>query len=182
MPNRLDSWTSQAAYAGLSVANADLQTRVAQTQIEIVQGQRAPTVDVVASTGSASDYGTRGYRDGPRSLDTTVGLQLSIPLFTGGEISSRVRELTSRLQQARALLENTRREAVQAAQRHFKGVMSGLSQVAALEAAERSSRAALEANRTAYEIGVRVNIDVLNAEQQLYVTQRALARARYATR
>src|SRR5690606_15809014 len=99
-PNRLDSWTSQAAYAGLSVANADLQTRIAQSQIEIARGQRAPTVDLVASTGGASDYGTRGYRDGPRSLDSTVGLQLSIPLFTGGEISSRIRELTSRLQQA----------------------------------------------------------------------------------
>ncbi len=180
-PNRIDEWTTQASYAGLSVTNADLQTRIAQEEIEIARGQHAPTVDLVAGTGTASDYGMDGYRAGARSLDSTVGVQLSIPIFTGGEISSRVREQTSRLQQARALLENARREAVQAAQRHFKGVVSGLSQVAALQAAERSSRAALEANRTGYEIGVRVNIDVLNAEQQLYVTQRALARARYDT-
>lgn len=180
-PNRIDEWTSQAAHAGLPVARADLQTRIVQKEIDIARGEHAPTVDFVARTGSASDYGMDGYRAGPRSLDSTVGLQLSIPIFTGGEISSRVREQTSRLQQARALLENARRETVQAAQRHFKGVVSGLSQVAALQAAERSSQAALQANRTGYEIGVRINIDVLNAEQQLYVTQRSLARARYDT-
>ena len=180
-PNRLDDWTMQASHAGLAVASADLQTRIAQKEIDIARGQHAPTVDFVARTGSASDYGMDGYRAGPRSLDSTVGVQLSIPIFTGGGISSRVREQTSRLQHARALLENARRETIQAAQRHFKGVVSGLSQVAALQAAERSSRAALEANRTGYEVGVRINIDVLNAEQQLYVTQRALARARYDT-
>lgn len=181
IPNRIDEWTSQASHAGLSVKNAELQARIAEKEIEIARGQHAPTVDIVASTGSASDYGVDGYRSGSRSLDSTVGLQLSIPIFTGGEISSRVREQTSRLQQARAELENARREAVQLAQLHFKGVISGLSQIKALEAAARSSQLALEANRTGYEIGVRVNIDVLNAEQQVYVTQRTLARARYDT-
>ena len=180
-PNRLEDWVDQASHAGLIVANAELQTHIAQKEIDIARSQHAPTVNLVASTGSASDYGVDGYRAGPRSLDSTVGVQLSIPLFTGGEISSRVREQTSRLQHARSMLENARRESVQAAQRHFKGVVSGLQQVAALEAAERSSQAALEANRTGYEIGVRINIDVLNAEQQLYATQRALARARYDT-
>lgn len=180
-PARIDAWTEQAGYAGLTVTRADLQTRIAQKEIDIARTQNSPTVDLVAGTGTASDFGVDGFRAGARSLDSTVGVQLSIPLFTGGEISSRIREQTSRLQQARALLENARREAIQAAQRHFKGVVSGLSQVAALEAAERSSQAALEANRTGYEIGVRINIDVLNAEQQLYATQRALARARYDT-
>ena len=180
-PERLDDWTNQASHAGLSVTNAELQARVAQAEIDIVRGERAPTVDFVARTGSASDYGINGYRAGPRSLDSTVGVQLSIPIYTGGEISSRIREQTSRLQHARALLENARRESVQAAQQYFSGVVAGRSQVAALQAAERSSQLALEANRTGYEVGVRINIDVLNAEQQLYVTQRALARARYNT-
>jgi len=58
-------------------------------------------------------------------------------------------------------------------------VRSGLGQVKALEAAERSSLTALEANRLGYQVGVRINIDVLNAQSQLYQTQRDLARARY---
>src|SRR5699024_2022537 len=71
------------------------------------------------------------------------------------------------------------RDAREAAQRHLDGVQSGLQQVAALEAAEQSSRASVEANELAYEVGVRVSVDVLNAQRQLYETQRALAQARY---
>ena len=88
-------------------------------------------------------------------------MQLSIPIFTGGEISSIVREQTSRLQQARYELENAKREAVQATQRYFSGVTSGLAQIAALQAAERSSQASLDANRTGYEVGVEIGNDAV---------------------
>src|SRR5690606_34619570 len=113
--------------------------------------------------------------------DSAVGLQLSIPIFSGGEISSQVREQTSRLQEARYVHEAAKRQAVQSTQQYFSGVTSGLSRIQALRAAEESSLASLEANRTGYELGVRVNIDVLNAQQQLYETRRALSRARYDT-
>lgn len=180
-PNRLDDWTSQASAANLSVVQADLRARIAETRIEIAKSQNYPTLDLQAQTGTASDRTINGTSGGPRSLDTTVGLQLSIPIFTGGQISSVVREQTSRLQQARYELENAKREAVQMTQLYFAGVTSGLAQIQALAAAEKSSLASVEANRTGYEVGVRVNIDVLNAEQQLYATQRNLAQARYDT-
>src|SRR5690606_29863348 len=103
------------------------------------------------------------------------------PLYSGGEISSVVREQASRLQQARFEYENARRQAVLDAQRYFAGVTSGLSRIRALEAAEASSQNAVQANQTGYEIGVRINIDVLDAQRQLYETQRSLAQARYET-
>ncbi|NGM86707.1 TolC family outer membrane protein [Parapusillimonas sp. SGNA-6] len=184
-PNRLSDWTEQSAQASLSVAQAELTTRIIEKQIDIAKSEHYPTLHLHAATGSASDRGINGPRTmnggGPRSLDSTVGVQLSIPIFTGGELSSVVREQTSRLQQARYELENAKREAVQSTQRFFSGVTSGLAQVAALQAAERSSQASLDANRTGYEVGVRINIDVLNAQQQLYETQRSLSRARYDT-
>lgn len=184
-PDRLSDWTDQSAEASLTVAQAELTTRIVAKQIDIAKSEHYPTLHFQAQTGSASDRGINGLRSmdggGPRSLDSTVGVQLSIPIFTGGEISSVVREQTSRLQQARYELENAKREAVQATQRHFSGVTSGLAQIAALQAAERSSQASLDANRTGYEVGVRINIDVLNAQQQLYETQRSLSRARYDT-
>ena len=102
-------------------------------------------------------------------------------MYKGGAISSRVRENTSLVQQRQYEYENARRQAQEAVQVHFLGVMAGLSQVAALQAAERSSAASVEANEIAYSIGVRITIDVLNAQQQLYETQRALAQARYTT-
>jgi outer membrane protein len=181
-PNRLDTWTSQASAANLSVVQADLRARIAESRIEIAKSRHYPTIDLQAQTGTASDRTINGTSaGGPRSLDTTVGLQLSIPIFTGGEISSVVREQTSRLQQARYELENAKREAVQMTQLYYSGVTSGLAQIQALAAAEKSSLSSVQANKTGYEIGVRVNIDVLNAQQQLYATQRNLAQARYDT-
>ncbi|MCC2597596.1 TolC family outer membrane protein [Pusillimonas sp. MFBS29] len=180
-PNRLTDWMDQSRQSSLEVTYAELTARIAETQIEIAKAERYPRLSLQAQTGSATDRGLYETNNGPRSLNSSVGLQLSIPIFTGGGISSVVREQTSRLQQARYSLENARRQAVEATQRHFSGVTSGLAQISALQAAERSSLASLQANQTGYEVGVRVNIDVLNAQQQLYETQRGLARARYDT-
>ncbi|HEY9281399.1 MAG TPA: TolC family protein, partial [Eoetvoesiella sp.] len=158
-----------------------LTAKIVEKQIDIAKSGHKPILELQAQTGSASNEGIYGVRSGPRSLDSTIGLQLSIPLFAGGGISSQVREQTSRLQQARYDLEAAKRQAVQSTQQYFSGVTSGLAQIQALQAAEKSSLASLNANQTGYEVGVRINIDVLNAQQQLYETQRALSRARYDT-
>ncbi len=185
-PNRLSDWTAQSSHANLSVAQADLAAKIVEKQIDIAKSEHYPTLYLRALTGSASDRqlssnGTVGGSSGPRALESSVGLQVSIPIFTGGEISSVVREQTSRLQQARYQLEDAKRVAVQSTQQHFSGVTSGLAQIEALQAAEKSSLASLQANKTGYEVGVRINIDVLNAQQQLFETQRSLLRARYDT-
>lgn len=180
-PNRLSDWTTQSSQANLLVAQADLAAKIVEKQIDIAKSEHYPTLSLRAQTGSASDSTLYNTGGGPRSLDSTIGLQLSIPIFTGGEISSVVREQTSRLQQARYLLEDAKRQAVQSTQQYYSGVTSGLAQVNALQAAEKSSLASLRANQTGYEVGVRINIDVLNAQQQLYETQRSLSRARYDT-
>lgn len=180
-PNRLEDWTTQSSQANLTVARAELATRIIEKQIDIAKSDHYPRLYLQAQTGSASDRGINEDRSGPRSLDSSIGLQLSIPLYAGGGISSTVREQTSRLQQARYELEDARRLAVSSTQQYFSGVTSGLARVEALRAAEKSSLAALQANQTGYEVGVRVNIDVLNAQQQLYETQRNLAQARYDT-
>lgn len=180
-PNRLADWTTQSSHANLAVAQAELAAKIVEKQMDIAKSQHYPTVNLRAQTGSASDNSLYGTGGGPRSLDSSVGIQLSIPIFTGGEISSVVREQASRLQQARYQLEEAKREAVQSTQRYYSGVTSGLAQINALQAAEKSSLASLKANQTGYEVGVRINIDVLNAQQQLYETQRNLSLIRYIT-
>lgn len=180
-PATIDDWVTQAATANLDVLRADLDARIAENRISVARSGHYPTLSLQAQTGSASDNRLYPNNQGPRSMDSSIGLQLSIPLYSGGGISSEVREQTLRLQQARYQLEAAKRLATQSAQQYFSGVVSGLSQVRALSAAEASSRASLEANQLGYEVGVRVNIDVLNAQQQLYETQRNLARARYDT-
>ncbi|AEC21931.1 outer membrane export protein [Pusillimonas sp. T7-7] len=180
-PNRLTDWVEQARRSSLTVTHAELAAKIAEKQIDIAKSEHYPRLSLQAQTGSATDRGLYNTEGGPRSLNSSIGLQLSIPIFTGGGISSVVREQTSRLQQARYELENAKRQAVQSTQQHFSGVTSGLARISALQAAERSSQASLQANKTGYEVGVRINIDVLNAQQQLYETQRGLARARYDT-
>lgn len=180
-PSRVTDWTEQARTASLEVGRATLDTKIAEKEISIAKSGHYPTLDFYAQSGSSSDRGIYGPRAGQRSVDSTVGVQLSIPLYSGGGVSSKVREQTSQLQRSRYDLEAARRQSVQLTQQYFSGVTSGLAQVNALLAAEKSSLASLEANQTGYQVGVRVNIDVLNAQQQLFETQRALANARYTT-
>lgn len=134
-----------------------------------------------AMGGAAAQAKGAAFSDtGPgRPIENTVGVTLSIPLYAGGGISSQVTEKVQLEQKARHDFEDARRQAVQSARLYYNGVLTGLARVRALEAGEKSSRAAVQANQTGYELGVRINLDVLNAQQQLYATQRDLAQARY---
>ena len=109
----------------------------------------------------------------------SVGVQLSWPLYTGGATQNRIKETLSLEEKSRNDLEAARRAVAQGTRVAYFGVLSGTSQVSALEAAEASSKLALEATQLGYRVGVRVNLDVLNAQTQLFQTQRDLARARY---
>ena len=110
-----------------------------------------------------------------------IGLQLSIPIYQGGAVNSKTREAIANRSAAQSGLENARRTAKLNARQSYLGVVNGLSQIMALDAALASGVSALESNKLGYEVGVRINIDVLNAEQQVYVTRRDLARTRFDT-
>ena len=133
------------------------------------------------SHGSQSGILPTSTVPGGTSTSNNIGVQWTIPLFSGYAVTSRVREAIALEDRSRADLENARRTAAQGARQAFMGINSGLAQVRALQAAEISSQSALDSNRLGYQVGVRINIDVLNAQQQLYVTRRDLARARYDT-
>jgi outer membrane protein len=100
-------------------------------------------------------------------------------LYNGGAIQARVQETQLLEERSRNDLEAARRGIAQNTRVAFFNVLSGQAQVRALEAAESSSRLALEATQLGYRVGVRVNLDVLNAQTQLFNAQQALARARY---
>jgi outer membrane protein len=104
-----------------------------------------------------------------------------MPIFSGFAVDSKVKEAVALEDKAEQDLESARRSAAQAARQSFLGVSSGLAQVAAYEAAEVSSQSSLASNLLGYQVGIRINIDVLNAQQQLYTTRQTLAKARYDT-
>ncbi len=181
-PAQIDTWVSSAEAQNFVVLQQKLALEIAKREITRNRAGHYPTVDLVASRSDSNQRTSsiQGLNNGTGPTNT-IGVQWSIPLFSGFAITSRVRQAIALEDRARSDLETARRIAAQNAQQAYLGVNSGLAQVKALQAAEVSSRSALESNRLGYQVGVRINIDVLNAQQQLFITQRDLAKARYDT-
>ena len=177
-PQIIGKWVENAEVGNFAVVAQGFIAEAAKLDIERSRSGHKPTLDAVASYGQ-----NKGLAFAPQATitSTSVGVQFNLPIYAGGATSSLVRQAIASEEKARADLDTARRNAAQSARTAFLGVQSGLSQVKALEAAETSSNSALESNRLGYEVGVRINIDVLNAQQQLYSTRRDLAKARYDT-
>lgn len=178
-PATVDPWVSMADEQHPLVRKARLGLDVARLEIEKAKAGHLPTVDLTGTLASINARGaSSGYQPGTTN-SASVGVALTLPLYAGGAVTNRVKETVSLEEKARNDLEFARRSVTEATRRAFFGVQSGQAQVKALEAAEASSKLALEATQLGYKVGVRVNLDVLNAQTQLYSTQSDLAKARY---
>jgi outer membrane protein len=182
-PDDISKWVESAEKENLGVQIGQAGLEMANREIEKQRAGHFPTLDLVASRG-VSSMGVNPslpVLGGSDTSSTVVGLQLNIPLYTGGIVSSKNREAVALREKARADLDNVRRNAALGARQSYLGVTSGLAQVKALEQALVSSQSALDSNKLGYDVGVRVNMDVLNAQQQFYSTRRDLAKARLDT-
>jgi len=173
----VDELVNRAADEHPAVRRARVAYDIAQLETEKARAQALPTVDAVASLQSGHATiasGITGYNSG-----ASVGIQFNLPLYTGGSIQNRIKETLVLEERSRNDLEAARRAVIQTTRQAYYTLQSGAAQVKALEAAEASSQLALEATQLGYRVGIRVNVDVLNAQSQLYQTKRDLARARY---
>jgi outer membrane protein len=177
-PENVEAWVEPSQTAHPAVRRASLALDVAKLETEKARAGNLPTVDAVGSLGSNHASG-RGATLPGTSTSASIGVQLNWPLYTGGAVQNRIRETLLLEERSRNDLEAARRNVAQATRVAFFGVQSGQAQARALEAAESSSKLALEATQLGYRVGVRVNLDVLNAQTQLFNTQRDLSRARY---
>jgi outer membrane protein len=180
-PAQIDPWVSRAEQENFGVIGQQLALEIARRDINRNRAGHLPTVDLIASRGTTNQSSASLTAQSGSVTSSTIGVQWQIPLYSGFAVTSKVRESISLEQKAQSDLENFRRTAAQAARQSYLGVNSGLAQVRAYEAAEISSLSALESNRLGYQVGVRINIDVLNAQQQLFSTRQLLAKARYDT-
>ena len=178
-PNNMDAWVQDASQSNLQIRLSEAGLTFASQEVTRNRGGHLPTLDAVASY---SETGAGAGLQGGTGLDITtkvIGLQLALPIYEGGLTSSRVREALANEDKARQDLENARRSAALAARQAFLGVANGVAQVKALQAALVSSQSSLDSTRLGLEVGVRTQVDVLNAQQQLYSTRRDLAQATY---
>ncbi|WP_294255486.1 TolC family outer membrane protein [uncultured Comamonas sp.] len=181
-PDNMQDWVDKALAAQPQLRQAQLALDIARLDTQKAETGHKPTVDLQAG------YVVNRYPNGsmtpsiPLSYRTNaaqIGVVMNMPLFAGFAVQNRIRETVALEEKARAQLDDARRSVEQATRTAFLGVQSGQAQVKALEAALASSQSALEANKMGYEVGVRINIDVLNAQSQVYQTERDLANARY---
>jgi len=181
-PANPEVWVQQAEDASPSIIQARENVEIARLETEKARAGNKPTLDGVASynvTRNPNGNTSVGGGVSTRANTGSVGLSFNLPLFAGFATQNRIRETLSLEEKAQADLENTRRTVAQATRTAYFGLVSGRQQVKARESAEASSQLALEANQLGYQVGVRINIDVLNAQSQLYQTKRDLAQARY---
>ena len=180
-PNNMESWVELAEKQSYPVQAQEAATSVAALEARRASAAHLPTLDVVATHGQTDQSASTTSSVGAEVTSTTIGLQLAMPLYQGGALNSREREAASLSLRSKQDLENARRTAALTTRQSYLTVINGISQIGALEQALVSSQSALESNKLGYEVGVRINIDVLNAQQQLFSTRRDLAVSRYNT-
>jgi outer membrane protein len=180
-PANMQNWVEIAEKQGYPVQIQESAAEIAQLEAKRQSAGHHPTVDLVASYGWNSQTASQTSAIPSNVTSGVLGLQLALPLYQGGGINSREREAAALYEKSKQDLENARRSQALSARQTYLSVTNGIAQVGALEQALVSSQSALDSNKLGYEVGVRINIDVLNAQQQLFSTRRDLAVARYNT-
>lgn len=180
-PQDPSAWTSRAQAANPNVRAAKAALAAANFEISRNRAARLPSVDLVASYGSNYSSGNivNPINYATHVHDKEVDLQVTVPLLDGGGLHAQVAESRFLRNEARDELEAARRQAGTDARQAFDQVVSDLSQVKALQVAIAAGQEAVNGNRAGYSLGIRINSDVLDAEQQLYGSRRDLAQARY---
>jgi len=179
VPNNMDNWVENGTSTSLQVRIAQANLDIAAQDVSKNRGGHLPTLDAVATYNDSAQGA--GFQIGP-GYDTSIryiGVQLAVPLYQGGLVNSKVREALASQDKAKQDLENTKRTVALNTRTAFLGVTSGTAQIKALETALVSSQSSLDSTKLGQEVGVRTQVDVLNATQQLISARRDYAQAIY---
>jgi outer membrane protein len=180
VPDRVEEWVALSEQKNPSIKQYRITSDVARLETDKAQAAQMPTVDLQLSYSYTNNSsGTYATTYDSRVGVTTGAVVVSVPLFNGNALSNRVKETVSLRQKAESDVDAAVRNISQNTRSAFYGLMSGVSQIKALKAAEESSQVALDANKLGYSVGVRININVLDAQSKLYDTKAKLAKARY---
>lgn len=179
-PDDIEAWVKASQESSFAVAVARENLQIAREEVRRQQAGHLPTVDASASYGRVyNPVASNVDLLGSRTNSGSVGITLSVPIFSGGLTQSRVREALANRERAVQDLDNTERTVAQSVRQNFLNVTSGIAQVQALEQALTSTQSQLDSTIVGRDVGVRTSVDVLNAQQQVYQTRRDLQQARY---
>lgn len=177
IPNSVDAWMERAEQSSPELESLRAQLEAARQEVEKARAGHLPTLDAVAQWARTSSDSVTSVNS--RYDNKVIGLQLSVPLYAGGYVSSTVRQAVAAQERVQEMLEATRRDLGVRVHREFRGMTEGVVRIKALQQAVYSAEQAVLSNRKSFEAGSRTTIDVLNAEQQKTSALRDLAQARY---
>jgi outer membrane protein len=187
-PENEQTWVTTALEQNLTVISARLATDIAKQDVRVARAGHLPSIDLVASRGDQDFEGdedisnvggtSRVPGDNTQTTDS-IGIQVTVPIYSGGATSSRVRQRVYLHRAARERLERANRETERAARDAYLGVLSEISRVRALKQALESGRTALQATEAGFEVGTRTTVDVLDARRRLFEAQTNYSRSRY---
>ncbi len=178
-PQDMQHWVDAATQNNLSLKLSQFDVKAAQLEIRKLKNDRMPTIDFIARGSIGKQY-VNFVSTTSTTTNLSVGLLLSAPIYTGGLLSSRIREAEAlRIQQKYSHIDILRQITLQAQQAYLTA-LNGFQQVTALKQAAISSESALEATRKGVEVGVRTHLDLLNSQQQFFETERDYTAAKYS--
>jgi outer membrane protein len=174
-PTNLDEWVKAAMAHNLALFASEKAMDIASDDINRIRAGHYPTLDLVGERSSSDVTGSSATN----TDQTSLTLQLNIPLYQGGLVSSQTREAAARHMQNKELYEQQRRSTERQTRSSYLSVIANISQVKALKQTLKSTQTALEATQTGFEVGTRTLVDVLNSQRELYRAQRDYAKSRY---
>lgn len=182
-PDNVDSWIGAAKQNSPVVREKSAALAAAESEVGRNRADHLPTLDFNASYGKNYSSGSLSTPVDYSTMITSnqVGVQLTVPLFAGGATSAKVKEAVANQYKAQADEEAARRQAAADVRQAFAGIANGMGQIEALESAVDAGRESVKGTEAGYKLGIRMNIDVLNAQQEFYAAKRDLAKARYDT-
>ena len=176
-PASLEVWITRAEESSPELQSLRAQVESARQEVDKAEAGHKPTLDLIAQRTRSQSENVTSFQS--RFDNTSFGLQLAIPLYSGGGVSSGIRQALANLERTEQLLEAGRKDLALRVQREYRGVNEGVPRVRALEQAVRSTETLVNSTRKSFQAGVRTAIDILNAEQQRVLASRDLAQARY---
>lgn len=187
IPNEAQQWVDTAVRQNLQLQASEQAEDAAEQTLKQNKAGHLPTLDAVASYrkgdndsfgySNPTDFGRNGYRD--NVAQGTIGIELNIPIYSGGMTNSKVKESIERLLQSQDEKEDRRREVVLTTRNAFRGINTDIAQITARRQGIISARKSVEANKVGVDVGSRNVADVLNAQKQLYTVVRDYNNARY---
>lgn len=178
-PSDLSAWTTRAQEGSIAVQSAQLSADIAKLEVSRNQKINGASVDLVSNMSAIRNLGSASSAAYATVGSVGFGVQISYPIYNGGNLNSKVREAMLSHDKSLSDLENAKRNAAQQARQAYLSLSYGISQIKALESAVRSSQTLLDSTKLGYQVGVRINLDVLNAQQALANNTKDLSKARY---